>query len=124
MILVQKFGGTSVGSIERIENAANKVINAIKRGYKPVVVSSAMSGETERLIKLAKAIEEHPSYRELDQLISTGEQQAIALFALMLIKKGYDAVSLCGWQIPIQTDDVHFKASIKNINTKKRFLSF
>ncbi|MFP3206535.1 MAG: aspartate kinase [Hydrogenobaculum sp.] len=121
MILVQKFGGTSVGSIERIENAANKVINAIKRGYKPVVVSSAMSGETERLIKLAKSIEEHPNYRELDQLISTGEQQAIALFALMLIKKGYDAVSLCGWQIPIETDDIHFKANIKNINTKKIF---
>lgn len=119
MILVQKFGGTSVGSIERIENATNKVVNAIQRGYKPVVVSSAMAGETERLIKLAKSVDEYSNYRELDQIISTGEQQAIALFSLMLKKKGYNAISLCGWQVPIKTDAIHFKASITHIDTKK-----
>jgi len=86
--LVMKFGGTSVGSLERIENAARRVIKRLQEGYRVVVVSSAMAGETDRLINLAKQIDRFPSEREVDMLISTGEQQAIALFALTLNKTG------------------------------------
>lgn len=85
--LVMKFGGTSVGSLERIENAARRVIKKLQEGYRVVVVSSAMVGETDRLINLAKQIDRFPSEREVDTLISTGEQQAIALFALTLNKR-------------------------------------
>ena len=83
-ILVVKFGGTSVGSLERIQNAAKRVLQKLKEGYRVVVVSSAMAGETDRLINLAKQIDPLPPERELDMLISTGEQQAIALFAMTL----------------------------------------
>ena len=102
--LVMKFGGTSVGSLERIENATRRVIKRLQEGYRVVVVSSAMAGETDRLINLAKQIARFPSEREVDMLISTGEQQAIALFALTLNKLGVPAVSLCGWQVPIITE--------------------
>ncbi|WP_448583538.1 aspartate kinase [Thermocrinis sp.] len=117
--IVMKFGGTSVGSLERIENAARRVIKKIEEGYRVVVVSSAMAGETDRLINLAKQIDRFPSERELDMLISTGEQQAIALFALTLNKLGVPAVSLCGWQVPIITDKVHTKAKIKKIGIQR-----
>jgi aspartate kinase len=117
--LVMKFGGTSVGSLERIENAARRVIKKLQEGYKVVVVSSAMAGETDRLINLAKQIDRFPSEREVDMLISTGEQQAIALFALTLNKLGVPAVSLCGWQVPIITDKVHTKARIKKIGVQR-----
>ncbi len=118
-ILVVKFGGTSVGSLERIQNAAQRVIQKLKEGYKVVVVSSAMAGETDRLINLAKQIDPMPPERELDMLISTGEQQAIALFAMTLQKLGVPAVSLCGWQLPIITDNVHTKARIKKIGIQR-----
>ncbi|MCS6957322.1 MAG: aspartate kinase [Aquificaceae bacterium] len=118
-LLVVKFGGTSVGSLERIHNASKKVIQKLKEGYKVVVVSSAMAGETDRLINLAKQIEPIPPERELDMLISTGEQQAIALFAITLQKLGVPAVSLCGWQVPIITDKVHTKARIKKIGVQR-----
>jgi aspartate kinase len=114
-----KFGGTSVGSLERIENAARRVIKRLQEGYRVVVVSSAMAGETDRLINLAKQIDRFPSEREVDMLISTGEQQAIALFALTLNKLGVPAVSLCGWQVPIITDKVHTKARIKKIGIQR-----
>jgi aspartate kinase len=114
-----KFGGTSVGSLERIENAARRVIKKLQEGYKVVVVSSAMAGETDRLINLAKQIDRFPSEREVDMLISTGEQQAIALFALTLNKLGVHAVSLCGWQVPIITDKVHTKAKIRRIGVQR-----
>jgi aspartate kinase len=117
--LVMKFGGTSVGSLERIENAARRVIKKLQEGYRVVVVSSAMAGETDRLINLAKQIDRFPSEREVDMLISTGEQQAIALFALTLNKLGVPAVSLCGWQVPIITDKVHTKARIKKIGVQR-----
>jgi len=117
--LVMKFGGTSVGSLERIENAARRVIKRLQEGYRVVVVSSAMAGETDRLINLAKQIDRFPSEREVDMLISTGEQQAIALFALTLNKLGVPAVSLCGWQVPIITDKVHTKARIKKIGVQR-----
>ncbi len=118
-LIVQKFGGTSVGSLERIENAAKKVAKAKEAGHDVVVVSSAMAGTTDRLINMAKQIQPVPNPRELDMLLATGEQQAIALFAMTLQKTGYKAVSLCGWQVPIITDDVHTKARIKEIHTKK-----
>jgi aspartate kinase len=114
-----KFGGTSVGSLERIENAAMRVIKKLHEGYRVVVVSSAMAGETDRLINLAKQIDRFPSEREVDMLISTGEQQAIALFALTLNKLGVPAVSLCGWQVPIITDKVHTKAKIRRIGVQR-----
>jgi aspartate kinase len=117
--LVMKFGGTSVGSLERIENAARRVIKKLQEGYRVVVVSSAIAGETDRLINLAKQIDRFPSEREVDMLISTGEQQAIALFALTLNKLGVPAVSLCGWQVPIITDKVHTKARIKKIGVQR-----
>ncbi len=118
-LIVQKFGGTSVGSLERIENAARKVAKAKDAGHDVVVVSSAMAGTTDRLISMAKQVQEIPNPRELDMLLATGEQQAIALFAMTLQKMGYKAVSLCGWQVPVITDDVHTKARIKEIHTKK-----
>ncbi len=118
-LLVVKFGGTSVGSLERIESAAKKVIQKIKQGYKVVVVSSAMAGETDRLINLAKQIDPFPPERELDMLISTGEQQAIALFAITLNKMGYPAKSLCGWQVPIITDGVHTKAKVMKVGVQR-----
>ncbi len=118
-VLVVKFGGTSVGSLERIYNSAKRVVEKLKEGYKVVVVSSAMAGETDRLINLAKQIEPLPSERELDMLISTGEQQAIALFAMTLQKLGVPAVSLCGWQVPIITDKIHTKARIQKIGVQR-----
>ncbi|WP_448588358.1 aspartate kinase [Thermocrinis sp.] len=118
-LLVMKFGGTSVGSLERIENACRRVKQKVEEGYKVVVVSSAMAGETDRLINLAKQIDRFPSEREVDTLISTGEQQAIALFALTLNKMGIPAVSLCGWQVPIITDKVHTKARIRKIGIQR-----
>jgi aspartate kinase len=119
MNLVVKFGGTSVGSLERIESAAKKVIQKVKQGYKVVVVSSAMAGETDRLINLAKQVDPFPPERELDMLISTGEQQAIALFAITLNKMGYPAKSLCGWQVPIITDGVHTKAKVLKVGVQR-----
>ncbi|MFN3975932.1 MAG: aspartate kinase [Aquificaceae bacterium] len=118
-ILVVKFGGTSVGSLERIQNAAKKVLQKLKEGYRVVVVSSAMAGETDRLINLAKQIDPIPPERELDMLISTGEQQAIALFAMTLQNLGVPAISLCGWQVPIITDEVHTKARIRKIGVQR-----
>ena len=118
-ILVVKFGGTSVANLERIQNASKRVIEKLKEGYRVVVVSSAMAGETDRLINLAKEVDPMPPERELDMLISTGEQQAIALFAMTLQKLGVPAVSLCGWQVPIITDEVHTKARIKKIGVQR-----
>jgi aspartate kinase len=118
-ILVQKFGGTSVGSLERMENVARKVIKALEKGYRVVVVSSAMAGETDSLIDLAHRITDLPNEREMDVLLSTGEQKAVALIAITLRKLGYPAVSLCGWQVPIVTDNVHTKARIKKVGTQR-----
>ena len=105
-----------MGSLERIENAARKVAKAKDAGHDVVVVSSAMAGTTDRLIQMAKQIQPIPNPRELDMLLATGEQQAIALFAMTLQKMGYKAISLCGWQVPIITDDVHTKARIKAVS--------
>ncbi len=121
-LIVQKFGGTSVGTIERIENVANKVIKEVKNGNQVIVVVSAMAGETDRLINLAKKIDEIPFEREMDVLVSTGEQVSIALLAMTLIKMGYKAKSFLGFQVPIYTDGIFTKAritEIKSDNIKK-----
>lgn len=116
-LIVQKFGGTSVGSIERIKNVAKKIKKTVEKGNDVVVVSSAMSGETDRLIKLTKQISENFYPREYDTVVSTGEQVAIGLLAIALNDIGVPAISFTGWQVPIVTDNVYSKARIKKIDT-------
>jgi len=120
-LIVQKFGGTSVGSVERIEQVADKVKKFRDAGDDLVVVLSAMSGETNRLIELAKAIsgEQQPLPRELDVIVSTGEQVTIALLAMALNKRGVPAVSYTGSQVRILTDSAHTKARILQIDDQK-----
>ncbi len=115
-LIVQKYGGTSVGSAERIENVANKVAAFRDRGDDVVVVVSAMSGETNRLVELAKSIQSPPDPRELDALIATGEQVTIALLSMALKKRGYDARSYTGGQVRILTDSSFNKARILAID--------
>ena len=116
-LIVQKFGGTSVGSAERIVNVARKVGEFRDQGHDVIVVVSAMSGETNRLTELAREISPQPKPREIDVLLSTGEQVTIALLAMALEFEGYEAVSFTGGQIKILTDDFHTKARIKEIET-------
>ncbi len=115
-LLVQKYGGTSVGSIERIEQVADKVAGFRAQGHDMVVVLSAMSGETNRLIGLAQQIQEVPDPRELDVLVSTGEQVTIALLCMALKKRGLDARSYTGGQVRILTDSSFTKARIQAID--------
>ena len=115
-IIVQKYGGTSIGSIEKINIVANKIIAEKNNGNDLVVVVSAMNGETNRLLELAKQANSDASGRELDVLVSTGEQVTISLLALALIKKGYKAISLTGSQAGILTDSAFNKARIESIN--------
>jgi len=115
-LLVQKFGGTSVGTVEKIEKIADKLIQSQKAGNSVVAVVSAMSGETNRLIELAKAISHEPNAREYDVLVSTGEQVTIALLTMALHVRGVDARSYTGAQVKIITDDSHTKARIMEID--------
>jgi len=116
-LIVQKYGGTSVGSIERIEQVADKVASFRDNGHDIVVVVSAMSGETNRLIGLANEIQAQPTPREMDVLVSTGEQVTTALLAMALEKRGYPARSYNGGQVRILTDEAHTKARIKEIDS-------
>ncbi len=118
-LIVQKYGGTSVGNPERIKNVAARVAKYHAQGDKIVVVVSAMSGVTDNLIKMAKEIMPLPSEREMDVLLSTGEQTTIALAAIALHSIGVPAVSMTGAQAGIVTDGVHTKAKIHNITPKK-----
>jgi aspartate kinase len=118
-LYVQKFGGTSVGSTERIESVADKIIAYRKQGHDIVVVVSAMSGETNRLLALAHAIDSQPSPRETDVLLSTGEQVTIALLSIALQKRGCKARSFTGGQVRILTDESHTRARIREIDDKK-----
>ncbi|ARA82135.1 aspartate kinase [Pseudomonas amygdali pv. tabaci str. ATCC 11528] len=118
-LIVQKFGGTSVGSVERIEQVADKVKKFREAGDDLVVVLSAMSGETNRLIELARQISDQPVPRELDVIVSTGEQVTIALLAMALMKRGVPAVSYTGNQVRILTDSAHNKARILQIDDQK-----
>ncbi|MDA0149999.1 aspartate kinase [Vibrio sp. LaRot3] len=116
-LIVQKFGGTSVGSIERIQNVAEHIIRAKNDGNQVVVVVSAMSGETNRLMDLAKQVDSVPTARELDVLLSAGEQVSMALLSMTLNKMGYTSRSLTGAQANIVTDNQHNDATIKHIDT-------
>jgi len=118
-LYVQKFGGTSVGSVERIQQVADKVKGFRDKGHDIVVVVSAMSGETNRLIGMANEIQDKPLPREMDVLVSTGEQVTIALLCMALSAKGCPARSYTGGQVKIQTDSSHTKARIQNIDVDK-----
>jgi len=118
-LLVQKFGGTSVATAERIEAVADKISSFHNRGDSIVVVVSAMSGETNRLIELARSIDKTPSSREMDVLLSTGEQVTVALLCIALHKRGCKAKSYIGSQVPILTDDAHSKARILDIESSR-----
>jgi aspartate kinase len=116
-LIVQKFGGTSVGSTEKIKNVARRVLTSHQQGNQMVIVLSAMAGETNRLVALANEMQHLPDGREMDVLLSTGEQVTVALFAMAVKEAGFDAVSLLGDQIKIHTDSMHTKARIRSIAT-------
>src|SRR5882672_3593090 len=118
-LIVQKFGGTSVGSAERIRNVARRVAKWRAAGHDIVVVPSAMAGETNRLIALAKDIQPLSDPRELDVVASTGEQVTVGLLAMALIELGVKARSYTGWQVRVLTDSAHTKARIVEIDQKK-----
>ncbi len=115
MLIVQKYGGTSVGNPERIRNVAKRVCRAKDEGHDVVVVVSAMSGETDKLINLANQVSENPDPREMDMLVSTGERVTIALLAMAIQSLGYKAQSFTGRQAGIISDSVHTKARIEKI---------
>jgi aspartate kinase len=118
-LIVHKYGGTSMGSTERIKNVARRVAKWHDAGHQIVVVPSAMSGETNRLIGLAKEIMPQPDARELDMLASTGEQVSVALLSMALQVIGKQAVSYAGWQVPVKTDSAFTKARIQSIDDAK-----
>jgi aspartate kinase len=118
-LVVQKYGGTSVGDVERIKNVARRVLNTKNQGHEVVVVVSAMSGETDKLIRLAQQVTPNPDEREMDVLISTGEQVSIALLAIAMKEMGVDAKSYLGFQIKIATDSAFGKARITSIESEK-----
>ncbi|HEX7644824.1 MAG TPA: aspartate kinase [Burkholderiaceae bacterium] len=118
-LYVHKYGGTSMGSIERIKNVARRVAKWHDAGYQIVVVPSAMSGETNRLLGLANEIMPQPDPRELDMLASTGEQVSVALLSIALHAIGKQAVSYAGWQVAIKTDSAYTKARIQSIDDAK-----
>ncbi|MBK7352224.1 MAG: aspartate kinase [Nitrosomonas sp.] len=118
-LIVQKYGGTSVGNPERIKNVAQRVAKYYSQGHRVVVVVSAMSGETNRLIALAKEIQSNPNPRELDVMVSTGEQVTVALLAMALMEHNIKAKSYTGGQVRILTDSAHTKARILRIDEEK-----
>ena len=118
-LIVHKYGGTSMGSVERIRNVARRVAKWHAAGHRMVVVPSAMSGETNRLLGLAKELDARPDPRELDMIASTGEQVSVGLLAIALKAIGVDAVSYAGWQVPIRTDSAYTKARIAAIDRDK-----
>ena len=119
MLVVQKYGGTSVGSLERIQNVANRVARAKEEGKDLVVVVSAMSGETNKLIEYAHYFSKNPSKREMDILLSSGERVTAALLAIALQEMGHKAIALTGRQAGIKTDKTHTYARIENIDTSR-----
>ena len=118
-LLVQKFGGTSVGDLERIGQVADKVAGFRAQGHDLVVVVSAMSGETNRLLAMANEVQERPLPRELDVLLSTGEQVTTALLSMALNERGVKAKSYTGTQVRILTDNAHTKARIREIDDER-----
>jgi len=118
-LIVHKYGGTSMGSTDRIKNVARRVAKWHDAGHQIVVVPSAMSGETNRLIALAKEIQDQPDPRELDMIASTGEQVSVGLLSMALLAIGKQAVSYAGWQVAIKTDSAFTKARIQSIDDEK-----
>ena len=118
-LIVQKYGGTSVGSAERIKNVAKRIAQTRAEGHDVVIVVSAMSGETNRLVALAHEMQEFPDPREMDVVLATGEQVTIGLLAMALKDIGVDAKSYTGWQVAVQTDNAHTKARIDHIDGDK-----
>ena len=118
-LLVQKYGGTSVGTIERIKQVAEKIRRAKRAGSEIVVVVSAMAGETNRLVSLAHEISEIPDEREKDVLLASGEQVSVALLSLALKELGQPARSFLGHQVRIETDSAYGKARIRNIDSTR-----
>jgi aspartate kinase len=118
-LIVHKYGGTSMGSVERIKNVAQRVAKWHRAGHQMVVVPSAMAGETNRLIALAREIQAQPDPRELDMLASTGEQVSVGLLAMALQAIGVPAVSYAGWQVPVKTDSAFTKARIESIDDRR-----
>jgi aspartate kinase len=118
-IIVQKFGGTSVADAEKIRRAAKRVIETLEKGFRVVVVASARGGQTDQLVADALELNPNPPKREMDQLLSTGEQQTVSLFAMALEAMGYRAISFTGSQIRMMTDSVHTKARIISIDAER-----
>ena len=118
-IIVQKFGGTSVANAEKIRQAAKRVIKATEKGFRVVVVASARGKQTDQLVADALELNPNPPKREMDQLLSTGEQQSVSLFAMALEAMGYSAISFTGSQIRMMTDSVHTKARIISIDAQR-----
>jgi aspartate kinase len=115
-LIVHKYGGTSMGSTERIRNVAKRVAKWVRAGHQLVVVPSAMSGDTNRLLGLAKEISDRASPRELDMIASTGEQVSVGLLSIALQAEGLESVSYAGWQVPIKTNSAFTKARIESID--------
>src|SRR5205085_797198 len=118
-LIVQKFGGTSVGSVERIKNVARRVAKWQAAGHQVVVVPSAMAGETNRLLALAAEVQPHPDPRELDVVAATGEQVTVGLLAMALLELGVKAKSYTGWQVKVLTNSAFTKARIVSIDQEK-----
>jgi len=118
-IIVQKFGGTSVADAEKIRRAARRVIKTVESGYSVVVVASARGKQTDQLVDDALELNPNPPKREMDQLLSTGEQQTVSLFAMALDAMGHQAISFTGGQIRMLTDSVHTKARIRSIDAER-----
>ncbi|MGE8078506.1 aspartate kinase [Peribacillus loiseleuriae] len=118
-LIVQKFGGTSVGNIEKIKHVATRVIEEAAQGNEVVVVVSAMGKTTDELVRMANEISNTPSKREMDMLLSTGEQVTISFLTMALLEKGYEAVSFTGWQAGIQAESIHGNARILDIDTNR-----
>jgi len=118
-IIVQKFGGTSVADAEKIRRAANRAIAAVKEGYGVVVVASARGKQTDQLVADALELNPNPPRREMDQLLSTGEQQSVSLFAMALDALGHDAISMTGSQVRMMTDSMHTRARIQSIGADR-----
>lgn len=118
-LIVQKYGGTSVGTLERIEHVADRIVKTRKTGVDIVVVVSAMAGETDKLLKMARSLSKNPARREVDMLLSSGERISAALLALALQSRGIPALSMTGRQIGLQTDSTHTRARITSIDARR-----
>lgn len=118
-LYVMKFGGSSVGDAERMKNVAQRIVDKKNEGHQCVVVVSAMGDTTDDLIDLSKQLNDNPPAREMDMLLTTGEQMSVALLSMAVHKLGHDAVSYTGWQVGMHTDDVHAKAKIRDIKPSR-----